>query len=146
MGTVRFRSHGLTILALAVLFISHDIANAGVHHNVDVEDNEFAEFEDFEEADEPVMQQSKLPNDEGPEETQTDKPASAEDEDEATVEVEDNEFEHIDEDEYEGYDKESSSSKPDLKPGEGPKITFAQLPAHLRYLTNKAINLLLWFH
>ena len=127
------RSHWLTIFALTLLFVSYNIANAGVNH-VDVEDNEFAEFEDFEveeafgraSQDQKVVEQQEEGNAPNP-----GKDIAPDDEEEATVEVEDNEFEHVDEDEYEGYEKDSSS-KPDLKLNEGPKITFAQLPAHLR--------------
>lgn len=131
MGAL-FRTHGLTIFALALLFVSYDIANAGINHNVDTEDNEFAEFEDFE-TEEPVISREDAKSEqEAPEEEESNlKAGGPEDEEEVTVEVEDNEFEHVDEDEYEGYEKDSS--KPDLRSNEGPKITFAQLPAHLRY-------------
>lgn len=126
------RSHWLTIFALTLLFVSYNIANAGVNH-VDVEDNEFAEFEDFdmEEAVAGVASEPKAVDQEDVDIPEPSKDPTADDEEEATVETEDNEFEHVDEDEYEGYEKDSSS-KPDLKLNEGPKITFAQLPAHLR--------------
>lgn len=126
------RSHWLTIFALGLLFVSYNIAHAGVNH-LDVEDNEFAEFEDFEmeEPDNGFDGDSKSPLDDGGLALDPGKGLEAEvDDDEITVETEDSEFEHVDEDEYEGFDKESS--KTPLKPGEGPKITFAQLPAHLR--------------
>nr|CAG4636294.1 EOG090X08PA [Eubosmina coregoni]SVE69887.1 EOG090X08PA [Eubosmina coregoni] len=119
----------MTLTALAILFVSHHIANAGINH-VDVEDNEFAEFESDFDIEEPAIatEQKKVQE----VENEPDLVAQEiEDEEEVTIETEDNEFEHVDDDEYEGYDKESSS-KPDLKLNEGPKITFAQLPAHLR--------------
>nr|CAG4641816.1 EOG090X08PA [Eurycercus lamellatus] len=123
------RSHWLTIFALTVLFVSYNFA--GINH-VDVEDNEFAEFEDFETEEVNVGEPRSVEQEteEGPD-VGIHNPES-EDDDEATVETEDNEFEHVDEDEYEGYNRDSSS-KPDINAGgDGPKITFAQLPAHLR--------------
>lgn len=125
------RRHWLTISAIALLFISHHIAHAGVNH-LDVEDNEFAEFEDFElEEPDNGFEESNSPLDDTGFTADPGKGQEADtDDDEMTVETEDGEFEHVDEDEYEGFEKEPS--KPTLKPGEGPKITFAQLPAHLR--------------
>lgn len=127
------RSYWPTIFALTLLFLSYNIANAGVNH-VDIEDNEFAEFEDFDAEDIVIgaSSENKPTEQEHVDIPQPGKDPIADDEEEATVETEDNEFEHVDEDEYEGYEKDSSSSKPDLKLNEGPKITFAQLPAHLR--------------
>ena len=126
------RSHWLTIFALTLLFVSYNIANAGVNH-VDIEDNEFAEFEDFdvEEVVGGMASEQKNVEQEEPDISEPINKAETDDEEEATVETEDNEFEHVDEDEYEGYEKDSTA-KPDLKLNEGPKITFAQLPAHLR--------------
>jgi hypothetical protein len=120
----------MTLTALAILFVSHHIANAGINH-LDVEDNEFAEFESDFDVDEPTAaaaDQKKVvvEVDDEPD----DAPSQEVEDEEVTVETEDNEFEHVDEDEYEGYNKESS--KPDIKLNDGPKITFAQLPAHLR--------------
>ena len=122
------RPNNLLALSLVILYISY-FANAGVNH-VDIEDNDFAEFEDFEieednvgvfEKDDDNRDENLNPNIDVKVE---------EDDDEATVENEDNEFEHVDEDEFEGFEKDGP--KVDQKSSEGPKITFAKLPAHLR--------------
>jgi len=120
------------VLSLVILYISY-FANAGVNH-VDIEDNDFAEFEDFEMDEESagVFEKEEKIDDPGSEDPNLDveTKADSDDDDEATVEVEDNEFEHVDEDEFEGFEKDAP--KLDPKSTEGPKITFAKLPAHLR--------------
>ncbi len=64
--------------------------------------------------------------------------AAYDDEEEATVSVEDDEFEHNDDDEFEGMDagdaapSGSSRGRGPASDADGPKITFAKLPAHLR--------------
>jgi len=125
------RPNRFLVLSLVILYISY-FANAGVSH-VDIEDNDFAEFEDFEIEEESV---GVFDKEEKLEDPSTENPnldemkVNPDDDDEATVEVEDNEFEHVDEDEFEGFEKDTV--KEDLKSTEGPKITFAKLPAHLR--------------
>nr|CAG4648729.1 EOG090X08PA [Polyphemus pediculus] len=125
------RPHRMLVLCLFVLYISY-FANAGVNH-VDVEDNDFAEFEDFEIDEESAKAVSNEDKFDEPKEDSLDPDKgfkNNDDDDEATVETEDNEFEHVDEDEFEGFDKDNA--KPDPKSSDGPKITFAKLPAHLR--------------
>ena len=90
------RSHWLTIFALTLLFVSYNIANAGINH-LDIEDNEFAEFEDFDVEDvaEVASEQKNVVHErEDPPSQEPDKEIETADEDEATVEIEDNEFEH----------------------------------------------------
>lgn len=98
----------------------------------DIEDNDFAEFEDFEEdssktnthqvIDEKTTEPVILSGNEDVYETDHD----------SIVEDEDNEFEHFqDEEEFEGFDSERvGSTKPDEK--DAPKITITKVPLHFR--------------
>lgn len=127
------RVHIFLLFSLALFFICQ-WAHAGIHH-ADVEDNEFAEFEDFETEEETAgfrekEDDSTLKSREEPPSDGKERTVVIDDEDEATIETEDNEFEHVDEEEFEGFDGERPKSDP--KSTEGPKITFAKLPAHLR--------------
>ena len=98
----------MTLTALAILFVSHHIANAGINH-VDVEDNEFAEFESDFDIEEPAIATEQKEVQEV--ENEPDLVAQEiEDEEEVTIETEDNEFEHVDDDEYEGKKNRSSSN------------------------------------
>nr|CAG4640984.1 EOG090X08PA [Eulimnadia texana] len=121
--------HNWLLLTTLLCLLLAWFANAGIHSQ-DIEDNEFAEFEDFEveEPAQPIQEQESPPAEETVEE-----PAEKfePDEDEATVETEENEFEAVDEDEFEGYNGQAKSQQGD-KSSEGPKLTFAKLPAHLR--------------
>lgn len=112
------------------------------------EDNDFAEFEDFDdefiidktqtEASNKVGQTGKVKIEEA---SQNDDFAEIDDgdDDEIIVEEEDNEFEHFqDEEEFEGFSEGKESSGPaatasqtDQKTGE-PKITMAKVPLHFR--------------
>ncbi|XP_052683697.1 PAT complex subunit CCDC47-like isoform X2 [Crassostrea angulata] len=103
--------------------------------DVEVDDNEFAEFEDEEEF---VMETNNEKSEQAAGNTnkptsQDQKSASVEDpeEEETTVETEDEEFEHfIDEDEFEGFEKDKSQSS---KSKEGqPELKMADVPVHLR--------------
>nr|CAG4650271.1 EOG090X08PA [Sida crystallina] len=127
------RSHWLMMMTLTFLLISH-VVQSGMHQHADIEDNEFAEFEteDFEVEEENVGEPiHSEPQTDGSQKLfeQVKGVGNENDEDEATVETEDNEFEHVDEDEFEGYDGSRPKGE---QSNEGPKITFAKLPAHLR--------------
>jgi len=125
------RLHWFKLIALTLLVVLH-VVQSGIQHS-DIEDNEFAEFEteDFD-VEEEITAEAKVEETTSHQKTENvvEQPRSDTDDDEATVEVEDNEFEHVDEDEFEGFDGERPKSDP--KSTEGPKITFAKLPAHLR--------------
>ena len=125
------RLHWFKLIALTLLVVLH-VVQSGIQH-ADIEDNEFAEFEteDFD-VEEEITAEAKVEETTNHQKTENivEQPRSDTDDDEATVEVEDNEFEHVDEDEFEGFDGERPKSDP--KSTEGPKITFAKLPAHLR--------------
>lgn len=83
------------------------------------EDNEFAEFEEFDDEEAPPASQR-------PDAPQ---PAAADDEEEARVEEEE-EFDHFqDEEEFEGLDQERQPSRPQ---GDKPHLTIAKVPLHLR--------------
>ncbi|XP_014273685.1 PAT complex subunit CCDC47 isoform X2 [Halyomorpha halys] len=98
----------------------------------EVEDNDFAEFEDFEEDtikpvhEQPVTEKSVNDQHKAQEdiyETDLD----------SIVEDEDNEFEHFqDEEEFEGFDSEKVTVGGKVDEKEGPKITIAKVPLHFR--------------
>lgn len=121
----------LLVIIHIVLVGTHVWASA--HFREEIEDNEFAEFEDFEEEDEKIsvddnVQQSQAAAAEGNSSPTQD---SLEDEDDGLVEDEENEFEHFqDEEEFEGFDSERVGGKLDDK--EAPKITITKVPLHLR--------------
>lgn len=116
------------LLLCVIVVVGLSSLQAANPHDAEVNNNEFAEFEDFDEEDtdgeKPVSDGANA----GPKEVpkQSSQPATADNEDEeeeadATVENEDDdEFTHFtDEDEFEGYDRERSPSpgkpKPELK-------------------------------
>ncbi|XP_074659337.1 PAT complex subunit CCDC47-like [Tubulanus polymorphus] len=143
----------LVVIALALLVKVTMVTSA---HEAEVEDNEFAEFEDFDEDEvvkKPAPSAQKTEKKSGSEspsaaagddEQQTQpkiKPSAGKtvdsattDEDEATVENEEDEFDHFnDEEEFEGFDKESKTSKI----GKGgqekiPDLKITKVPLHLR--------------
>ncbi|XP_077513230.1 PAT complex subunit CCDC47 isoform X2 [Amblyomma americanum] len=81
------------------------------------EDNEFAEFEEFDDEESPPASQ------------RPEAPLPADDEEEARVEEEE-EFDHFqDEEEFEGLDQERPPSRPQ---GDKPHLTIAKVPLHLR--------------
>ncbi|KAJ1522386.1 hypothetical protein ONE63_002674 [Megalurothrips usitatus] len=105
------------------------------------EDDEFAEFEDFEDEeggtasasashDRPAEQQKAAPADAKP----VTKEVEDEDEEDTIVEEEDdNEFEHFhDEEEFEGFDTERVVNVEKADEKEVPKITITKVPLHLR--------------
>ncbi|CAG2200343.1 unnamed protein product [Mytilus edulis] len=118
----------LVLLGLFVLVVG--IVSAGNQHGADIDDNEFAEFEELDE-DEVMFEDTK--QDEVKEqrvERKVDETVAEEDEDDdATVETEDDEFEHFnDEEEFVGFDKDRESTKPKEKI---PELKINQVPQHL---------------
>nr|CAG4638550.1 EOG090X08PA [Cyclestheria hislopi] len=117
------------LISLVVICISY-LTHAAINP-VDVEDNEFAEFEDFDTEKDELQDNEKTINTQSlPPEDKPSEDDEGNDDDEATVETEESDFEHVDEEEFEGFDDDQPRS--DSKSNEGPKITFARLPAHLR--------------
>ena len=108
----------LTALALAVS-----------HHKADIEDNEFAEFEEFDEEEEILPKEddsSKL----NPEVKVVPSAAPTFDDD-VQIEEDGEEFEHFqDEEEFEGLDQEVPISKG--KQTEKPDLKITKVPLHLR--------------
>lgn len=112
---------GLLFLVLAV--------RASNPHGADLEDNEFAEFEDldedegaFEETKQEEVKEKKI-------EEKVDDAVTDEEDDETTVETEDDEFEHFtDEEEFVGFDPERETTKPKEKFD----LKMATVPPHLR--------------
>lgn len=133
----------LLVLALAVCLIG-----AACSQQEQYEDNDFAEFEDFDAEDDfvgsPVGSEgnrakSKEAVDDKNDEFQElddDDDAVEDDDEDGVVEEEDSEFEHFhDEEEFEGFkdgsDQQSAGPAADLKTGE-PKLTVAKVPMHFR--------------
>ncbi|KAK7110083.1 PAT complex subunit CCDC47-like isoform X2 [Littorina saxatilis] len=105
-------------------------------HDAFVEDNDFAEFEEFDE-EEVTEEAVKQPDASQPQREAEAEPADAgfedEEEEDGIIESEDDEFEHLqDEEEFENFDKEKGSS-PKTKGGEKlPDLQMAKVPLHLR--------------
>lgn len=116
----------LLILGLVVLFLGVAASNP---HGADVEDNEFAEFEELDE-DEVVFEDTKKdePKEKKTEE-KVEESVTDEDDEETTVETEDDEFEHFnDEEEFVGFDPERENKPKDKLPD----LKMASVPLHLR--------------
>nr|CAG4651946.1 EOG090X08PA [Triops cancriformis] len=112
-----------TILLLCLSWLTAEAVK-----NVVPEDNDFAEFEDLEE-DWEAAKVEEVEEKSTPLETAL-PPTPVEDDEEMTVEDDESEFEHLkDEEEFEGFDGEKPTTG---KNQEGPKITFAKVPMHLR--------------
>ncbi|KAK9506244.1 hypothetical protein O3M35_008214 [Rhynocoris fuscipes] len=118
-------------LYVALLIGINIYANQNVE---DIEENEFAEFEDFEEDVGKVnIEEHTPPN----KEVNTPKLSESDDAYEAdidgVVEDEDSEFEHFqDEEEFEGFDSDRSGGPSKVDEKEAPKITIAKVPLHFR--------------
>lgn len=97
------------------------------------EDNDFAEFEDFDSEDGDFVQVDE-PKENDPPVEQKPVPKKDDFEDDGVVEDDDNEFEHFkDEEEFEGFDQSEMKDTPDPKgPKTEPKLTVAKLPLHFR--------------
>ncbi|XP_046367161.1 PAT complex subunit CCDC47-like isoform X1 [Haliotis rufescens] len=130
-------SHMLTMSRkglLILVFLSSVVALcvARQPHDADIDDNEFAEFEEFEDEEEeavieeePIVEKKVQPRDIAGEEVE-------EEDDEVVVETEDDEFEHLqDEEEFEGFDKERGSTKGKSQ-DKLPDLEMAKVPLHLR--------------
>ncbi|XP_033761393.1 coiled-coil domain-containing protein 47-like [Pecten maximus] len=106
---------------------------SGNPHDADIEDNDFAEFEDFEDVE--VLEdgdRAEFPEDVEVQQ-QKEGDVEGEDEDDSTIETEDDddEFDHFtDEDEFIGFDKSQSPSSGKSK--DLPDLKMAKVPGHLR--------------
>ncbi|XP_052223443.1 PAT complex subunit CCDC47-like isoform X1 [Dreissena polymorpha] len=131
----------LALSLVLLVFLCQNVGGKKSHKPADLDDNEFAEFEDFD--DEGVLSSAEQ---EATVEEEADFPSESDDivktqakkdddneeeEDEGVVENDDDEFEHFtDEDEFEGFDKESRPGKG--KSHEVPDLKIAKVPIHLR--------------
>ncbi|XP_015924160.1 PAT complex subunit CCDC47 isoform X2 [Parasteatoda tepidariorum] len=115
------------VVLFSIFFISFGFA--ANHHKAEIEDNEFAEFEEFDEDEEIVVKEddsSKQKPD-----LKMSPPPPQNFDDEVQVEDDGEEFEHFqDEEEFEGLDQEIPSVKG--KPSEKPDLKIAKVPLHLR--------------
>lgn len=107
-------------------------------HEADIDDNDFAEFEDFDDDEDVVVvhdDDAEFP-DEMEDSGQKAPPTTGrrdddDDEDEGVIETEDDEFEHFtDEDEFEGFDRDGRAGKG--KSQDMPDLKIAKVPIHLR--------------
>ncbi|CAL1540862.1 unnamed protein product [Lymnaea stagnalis] len=125
----------LILIALGCLFISYAWSKK---QDAFVEDNDFAEFEEFEdEEDGKIVEEESIEE----EKQEPRKPAAAYDQEESFDEDEeddeeeavgDDEFEHLhDEEEFENFDKDKDSSK-SKTPDKLPDLQIAKVPLHLR--------------
>lgn len=104
------------------------LVKSGNHHKADIEDNEFAEFEEFD--DEEIEIKSEEPNKVN-QDTKPSTPPSQAVDDEVQIEEDAEEFEHFqDEEEFEGLDQEVPLAKG--KPSEKPDLKITKVPLHLR--------------
>lgn len=119
----------LWLVVLHIILVGTNLWVTAHFHEEPLEDNEFAEFEDFEEdksAGEPVPI-----GDDAPSEFQDIEQDSNYGEDDISVEDVDNEFDHFqDEEEFEGLDVAGGSS--DVKAEEPSTLTITKVPLHLR--------------
>ncbi|XP_054265578.1 PAT complex subunit CCDC47 isoform X1 [Macrosteles quadrilineatus] len=113
---------GLVIIHIALVG-THVWASS--HYRDEMEDSEFAEFEDFEE-DEGATIESNIPS----HSSENREGIVQDDDDIAVVEDEESEFDHFqDDEEFEGYDSDRGNKIDDK---EAPKITITKVPLHLR--------------
>lgn len=136
MRTIHMIIGGVVLVALLA---PPSLANNFVDE--DEENNDFAEFEDFDgdEASFASVPDVKPPsNKQGPEKTSA--PAAADDfqdafddnDDDDGIVEEDTEFEHFrDDEEFEGFAKNEATEAPSVPLGE-PKLTMANVPMHFR--------------
>ncbi|KAH9520062.1 Coiled-coil domain-containing protein 47 [Bulinus truncatus] len=130
--TYIMKAVSLILLALVCVFLTLVWSKK---HEAFVEDNDFAEFEDFEDEEDGVVEDNNEP--ERPEvkkqvsiNTEQEE-AFDEEDDEEDETVSDDEFEHLhDEEEFENFDKEKDTSKG--KSEKLPDLQMAKVPLHLR--------------
>lgn len=149
-----------------VLCISVPFTKADNQHGADLEDNEFAEFEDFDDdegLDEddaaapqppPVRNSKAEKEDEGKvkqerqQEDEDDEFADEFDDEEAIIEVEDDgDFEAFDPEEFEGLDGDDTIWENDrkVKKGAKPELKIADVPLHVRSWDKFYIEILMCF-
>lgn len=138
-------------LLVLVMLVRNDRVYAQNQHGADVDDNEFAEFEDFDEGTDDTL--DEMPEDaavKSEERSKSEKSKSSKEEnefgdeedefsdDDATVEVEeDGEFENLDPEEFEGLDGddtiwENGNQKRKGKKQAKPELKIANVPIHVR--------------
>lgn len=99
------------------------------HHKADIEDNEFAEFEEFDDEDEIIAKEPETKS--SPDVKPTVSPPQNFDDDVQIEEEGEEEFDHFqDDEEFEGLDQEIPLSKG--KPSEKPDLKITKVPLHLR--------------
>ncbi|XP_054707849.1 PAT complex subunit CCDC47-like [Uloborus diversus] len=117
-------------LAIFFLLMCFAVTSSVHHHKADIEDNEFAEFEEF---DEEEMTSTEEPTARKPG-SESSKPTvapSRQFDEEVQIEEDGEEFEHFqDEEEFEGLDQEAPLSKG--KAAEKPDLKITKVPLHLR--------------
>ncbi|XP_076819581.1 PAT complex subunit CCDC47-like isoform X1 [Clavelina lepadiformis] len=123
------------ILLLTTFGVNGDNRN---QHGAEIEDNEFAEFEDFDEDVVELASEGDLPDKEEPQEVADDFQDLDEEDEDAVVETEEDEFESLDPDEFEGlpgddtiWENENKKTKKQKKSSE-PELKIADVPLHLR--------------
>ncbi|KAL3832622.1 hypothetical protein ACJMK2_024252 [Sinanodonta woodiana] len=128
----------LSICLLVLLLLCVELSHQKNPHDADIDDNDFAEFEDIEDEEEPsVLEEDRGASEQENAGEKKSSPQAAVDDkdededDEATVETEDDEFEHFtDEEEFEGFDREKTAGKG--KSQDLPDLKIAKVPLHLR--------------
>nr|CAB3228587.1 coiled-coil domain-containing protein 47-like [Phallusia mammillata] len=142
------------VSCVLLLLLFHGSFGNQQHGSVDVEDNEFAEFEDFDETPEGNNQQAEVIEDDDDDDDiieDESKPDAEEndEEDEAVVETEDDEFDTLDPDEFEGLPGDDTIWENDKKGKRGkkgksePELQIAKVPMHLRSWDKYFIEILM---
>lgn len=115
----------LWLVVIHIILVATNIWVTAHFHEELPEDNEFAEFEDFEEE-----KPAQSLNDRGTEQfTESDSNQDFEEEDVLIVDG-DSEFDHFDEEEFEGVDTAGGNAVP--KSDEPSTLTITKIPLHLR--------------
>ncbi|CAH1790286.1 unnamed protein product [Owenia fusiformis] len=126
----------LPLVVALLCLVATTSAQASNRHGADLDDNDFAEFEEFDE-EEPSAGDAGVKDADGDDNAAFEEAApvhdtEAADDDEAMVEDED-EFEYLnDEEEFEGFDKDSKPINKGGKPEKTPDLKITNIPGHLR--------------
>lgn len=131
----------MKLISIGTLFVIFLLTGSLNCDKDEVDANDFAEFDDFE--DEGIVKVASEGNEGDRRSNSADSHGAPQRnnfvkddaEDDGVVEDEDNEFDHFtDEEEFEGFNKDSSTPPVfDQKTGE-PKLTVAKVPLHFRYI------------
>lgn len=118
----------LWLVVLHIIFVATNLWVTAHFSEEPLEDNEFAEFEDFEE-EKPVVKVNSIPEHPPTEFEDTEKDHF--EEDDVSIEDPDNEFDHFqDEEEFEGLDVNEGNSE--IKAEEPSTLKITKVPLHLR--------------